>query len=77
MPLLSQLSSDSLKDTPWTLLHLWQYNQDMLPRLAVRYILPLVFELVFEWQETGWHEGTVSQLDVVDGGARRIKPVRP
>ncbi len=73
MPLLPKLSSDSLKDTPWPLVHLGQHNQDMLPCFAVSHFLPLFFE----GQETGWHEGTVIQLDGVDGGGRRIRPVRP
>ena len=58
MPLLPKLTSDSLKDTPWSLLHLWQHNQNMLSRLAVGYVLPLFFE----GQETGGHEGKVIQF---------------
>ena len=41
MPLLAKLSSDSLKDMPWPLLHLRQHNQHMLTRFAVGHVLPL------------------------------------
>ncbi len=47
MPLLPQLSSDSLKDTPWPLLYRGQDNHDMLPGLAVSNLLPLFLKWPF------------------------------
>ena len=70
MPPLPKVGSNPHHDVPQAGIYGGQNNQDMLPRLAVGHLLPLLLKR----QKTGWHEGQVIQLGFPDGSGVSPEP---